>query len=255
MSNKKQIMISKIIMTLIGMLFWSSNGFADKKHIVLSTCNYSPYYAEALPDGGYFTDIARKAFQRAGYMLEIKWVPWKRALLLAKKGKTHGVLGIAYNDERTQHFIYSDVIDTDNYVFFARKGHSISYKGLSDLKTYRVGVWAGSIMAKELKSAGFKRLQNVTRDDQNVKKLLLDRIDCFPGSERAMLYYINNNFPEKINDIVLLKPPYKTYPYYITISKKSPNHATIITDFNKGLLQIRQDGTIEKILKKYGMDK
>jgi len=254
MINKIQIIIFKIFMTSVVMLCCNDNCFAEEKHIVLATTNYEPYYASTLPDGGYFTEITREAFRRVGYTLEIQWYPWKRAIITAKTGEAHGVLGIAYTEERIKYFSYSDIIDTDYYVFFASKGHSISYKGvLSDLKPYVIGIYNGSMVAKDLKNAGLKKLDNVTRDEQNIKKLLRGRIDCFPGSKRAMLYYINKKHPENKHDIVMLEPPYKAFPYYITISKKIPDHAIIIRDFNKGLEQIKKDGTFEKILKKHGI--
>ncbi len=57
-----------------------------------ATVNAPPLCDETLPDGGLYTAITRKAFQRAGYTLEIKFMPWKRAFELTKSGNCDGLM-------------------------------------------------------------------------------------------------------------------------------------------------------------------
>ena len=80
--------------------------FSQDKKVTLATDPWPPYYGPDLENQGYFTEISRAAFQRAGYQLVVEFVPWKRALKMAKTGKYDGVLGAFYNDERTQWFTH-----------------------------------------------------------------------------------------------------------------------------------------------------
>lgn len=225
---------------------------AEQRTITLATVNWEPFYSETLPAGGYFTDLVREAFQQVGYTLDMKWVPWKRAMERAKKGdKYHGVLGASYRKEREVHFVYSEVIDVTSFVFIARKGHRISYQTLSDLKQYVIGGMRGSVDSVELLAAGFQ-VEEVTTDKQNILKLLHGRIDLVTGGKRTLQLLINTEFAEHRSDIVFLSPPLKNVTVHIIVSKKVPDHETIIADFNRGLGMIKADGRFDQILQKHG---
>src|SRR3990167_6079785 len=52
--------------------------------IRLASLEWPPYTGAQLPDGGESTATLKAAFAAAGYQLEVDFLPWERALALAK---------------------------------------------------------------------------------------------------------------------------------------------------------------------------
>jgi polar amino acid transport system substrate-binding protein len=201
---------------------------------------------------GYFSEISRQAFQKAGYEMSITWMPWQRALNAAKTGRDFdGVLGAGHSEERAKSFEYTDPIDTDTYVFFTHKDNKFSYEKPSDLKPYTIGGMRGDIAGASLKTTGFNIIETATFE-QSIKMVLAKRIDFFIASKRVIQSILNTKFKQQSADIVALSPSYKEYSYYIIISKRIRNHKSIAQDFNLGLKQIKEDGTVGEILHDFG---
>lgn len=220
--------------------------------VKLGTVEWPPFMGSNLPKEGYFSEISRQAFKKAGYEMSITWMPWQRAMNAAKSGAVlDGVLGAGYTEERAKSFVYTDPVDIDTYVFFTHKDNKINYKKLSDLHPYSIGGMRGDIAATGLKSAGFNIIENSTFE-QSIKMLLTKRIDCFVASKRVVQSILNTQFSTQRNNIIALSPSYKDYSYYIIISKKIDDHKTIIQNFNIGLKQIKKDGTIDQIFEEFG---
>lgn len=224
---------------------------ADKL-VKLATVEWPPFFAESLPQNGYFAAISRQAYQRAGYKMAITWMPWQRAMNEGRSGKVYdGVLGAGYSKERANHFEYTDPVDIDTYVFFAHKNHEIIYKKTSDLQSYSIGGMRGDIAVNSLKASGFNIVEAATFE-QIIKMLLAKRIDCFIASKRVTQSILNSKFKAQRNNIITLSPSYSEYNYHILISKQIKNHKTIAENFNNGLKEIKEDGTVNLILKDFG---
>ena len=131
--------------------------------ITLATLNWLPSFGEDLPEQGYFSALCREAFRRAGYELELKFIPWIRALEMAKYGYYDGVMGAYYNDERTRYFHFTDPIYQIREVFVVRKGFSVEYSELEDLMGMSVGIIKGYSYESELRSMGLEL--EATMDD------------------------------------------------------------------------------------------
>lgn len=229
-----------------------SDAKSGEKTIILATVNWEPFFSETLPNNGYFAEAVREAFKLAGYRMKIKWVPWQRALSIAKAGNIyHGVLGAGYAEDRDRYFMYTDPIDTDTFVFFVQKRNDLYHKKLSDLYLYTIGGMRGDTSIDRLKVAGFK-VDMVESYELNIEKMLKGRIDCFIGSKRVIESIINKKFKARADEIVALTPPYKLYKYHIMISRKVPDYQTIVAEFNRGLETIKSNGTFDIILERHG---
>lgn len=250
----KNIMAIMLISGLTILSFTSHRVNAEERTIVLATVNWEPMFGENLPKGGFYTEITRQAFQRVGYGLKVEFVPWKRALESARKGKYGGLLGAYYSEERTQDFLYSELVYVDEVVFFRRKGEPPStYQSLRDLIPYSIGVTRGLAYIDSLKEEEPSlKLIEVNDTEQNIKKLVRKRIDLFPAGKVYILHMLQTRYPDWKDQIQTVSPPFKEEGLYNPISKNVPDHQTIVTDFNRGLQMIKDDGTFHKILNEYG---
>jgi polar amino acid transport system substrate-binding protein len=227
---------------------------AAPRTLVFVTLDAPPYFGEGLPDGGFYTELSREAFQRVGYTLEVEFMAWNRALELARQGDYDGMLGLYYTEERAKDFIYTEPIYDDEIVFFSRKGETITYTTLRDLTPYTIGALLGAAEIERFKQEGLKFIE--TSDYAiNLKNLMTNRIDLVFGSRVFLLNLIATQFPEWIEAIDVVQPPYRIEKMHNGISKNVADAATIVADFNRGFQMIKDDGTFDRILQKHGFGK
>lgn len=229
------------------------SGVVSAEKIVLSTVSWEPIYGQELKENGFFSALAREAFKRAGYDMEIEFMPWKRALESARLGEYDGLLGAYHNEERAKDFFYSDAVYSTDEVFIQRKGKGITYTKVEDLKPYTIGGARGGAQLEELRSMGFS-IKETTEDAQSLKKLAADRIDLVLMGRAPLLYKLSNDSSLKVfnGKLDIIEPPYKSFNLYCTINKKKSNAQKIINKFNQALKQMKSDGSYNEILQRFG---
>ena len=229
---------------------FSANTYSET--LKLTTVDWQPFYGQDLPEKGFFSAIAREVFKRAGYDIKIEFQPWKRALELTKKGNYDGLLGSYYNEERTEHFIYSDKVFENKDVFISKNKDLVLYKALSELKSYQIGSGRGYTYSDELKQNGFNIIE--TNDDlHSLRMLLKDRVDLVLMSEVHFKYLLEHDLDlfAKQEELFVLNMPFRVHSLYCPILKKRENSEEIVARFNEALSEIKEDGTLDKILTRF----
>ncbi|GGY47570.1 amino acid ABC transporter substrate-binding protein [Bacterioplanes sanyensis] len=242
--------IIKTFLCVLTMVLSSNWALAEK--ISLATVNWQPFYGDDLPENGFFTAIAREAYKRAGYELVVDFLPWKRALEEARKGKYDGLLGAYYSEDRAKTFYYSDIVHTNDEVFIQNIGRGIEFNQLEGLKRYKIGAMRGSAQLEELRSKGFD-VDETTDDVQNLKKLAADRVDLIIMGRQQFYYQLNNSseLAGLKDNFELINPPFKSFELFCAITKKRPDGAEITKKFNAALNEMKSDGTIQAILSRF----
>ena len=104
------------------------------------TVEFGPFYGPQYKGGGVYAEITTEAFKREGITVEIDFVPWRRALQLARAGKYDGVLGAYHSEKRAKDFLFSDPVLPVEIGFIALKTFPLeNYSNLKELGGYRVG--------------------------------------------------------------------------------------------------------------------
>lgn len=226
---------------------------AAQKKIVIAATDWAPYSGSSLLNGGFLSEITITAFRKAGYDATLIILPWKRALEMTKEGKYDALLGASYTKERTLFFAYPKHSWNNHVFFFVKKETNRTYVTLKDFCPARIGVFLGSFYAERFRKIGCLTVEEVPTIQQNIKKLLSDRIDLFIDSKDAVVYYINKEFPGHKNDIKTVLPCYENDKIYLVISKKIPKSAQMIRDYDLGIKAIKADGSYQKIIEKHGI--
>ncbi|MCP4104202.1 MAG: transporter substrate-binding domain-containing protein, partial [Desulfobacteraceae bacterium] len=216
----------------------------------LATMNWEPIYGKSLPEGGVFTAVTREAFRRGGYRLDVKFVPWKRAMKMSKRGDYHGILGAGQSSERKPHFTATEMVIQFEGFLFSRAEETITYTELQDLKQYTVGVVRGEVADEMLQNAGVK-VERVPTYGQNLKKLMAKRISLMSGDKFLMSDLLKKH-PEYQGKVKAVSPPYLVTPLCVLISKTRPDYAAVTADFNRGLQEMLNDGAFDAIVKRFG---
>jgi polar amino acid transport system substrate-binding protein len=222
------------------------------KSITLATLEWPPYVGEKLPGNGITTEIIKEAFARMGYEVKLSYIPWTRVLQDVKDGKVEAGYPAYYSDERAVTYQLSDKFAAGTTGFFKRKAQAIAYTKLEDLKGLRIGIIRGYANPAAFEAATYLTKEEAADDEQNLRKLAAGRIDLALADKFTAQYILNTTFPEGKDALEFVEPVLDTQPLYIMFSRKVTGFDQKATDFNAGLKLIQADGTVDKILAKYG---
>ena len=240
---------------LFSVLFFSVAvpSFAQKT-ITFAAVNWEPYSGEKLPSFGFHSEITVEAMKRAGYNVQIKFVPWERGLLMVRTGEVDGILTIYYTEERAQTMLFSAPVTFATVVLMKRKDSIIqdSYQTLQDLRYYTFSVVRGFASSPEFDSADYLKKEFANSGESNLLKLQYGRVDMIAEAKENILYLINTDFPEIIGTVEVLDPPLNVQNVYNAFSKAIPNSQKLVEDFNKSLHELKDDGTYNMIMQKHG---
>ncbi len=232
-------------------LMTSTALFAGKK-LVLASLDWEPYIGQNVKDEGYVAVLVKEAFKRKGYDLEIKYMPWARVIKMAKSGRYDGYFPEYFAEELKTNYKISSPFPGGPLGFYKRKGDSITYKSIKDLIPYNIGVVRGYVNTKEFDDASYLKKQEAKDDLTNFRKLLKKRIDLVVADKFVGKYVVSKDMPGEENNIEFVEPPLENKDLYVCFSKKGKNTDVLYKVFEEGLKEIINDGTVEKILAKYG---
>ncbi len=241
----------KFITLLVLVSFqWSS---LEARDIKMTTVDWPPYYGAEMEDNGVITVIVKAAFEKVGHNASIKFMPWKRALKETKEGIYDVAMGGYHTEERAKTYLFSDPFYDIDVGFVALKTAGITnYSKLEDLKKYKIGISRGWANSKEFDEADFLNKEEATNQIINIRKLFKKRIDMLTIAFGIFRYEVSKMKEHSVDDVAFVQPPLSKNSLYLLVSRAKSDHAKIAEDFNKGLKTIKEDGSYDKILKKYG---
>lgn len=208
---------------------------------------------------GFFPDLFRQIVQHAGVNATIKLYPFKRLNQYLQTGKIDGAISIFHKKEREAYLIYSaSPILISRTLVFTKKGKEFPFDSIADLYGKQIGTLAGwSIRNKDYdvaKNEGKFVVSGAQSYDQNINKLMADRVDCMISTDQLTWFFLNKR--NLTDDIVALEKAIDRNVTYIAISKKTKNILdthTLMRKLNAAHTVIQNDGTYKQLLRKYGL--
>jgi polar amino acid transport system substrate-binding protein len=245
-----KLMFGVILMTVSAMLSISFRCAAETSLTIATGAN-GIYSSETEVNGGVFPDITRAALQRMGYAIDLKFVPWKRGLQLSREGVYDGLMVVSFKEERLAYFHYSDAVLHNEGYLYTQRGKSLSYVNLQELTPYTIGTIRG-LLFSDLLQAKNVHIEEVATHEQNIQKLMAERVDLIAAPKLVIRKVLNSSYPKWKDSIEQMNLPFYAGSLHFVISRKNPQHQKIINDFNKGLQAIHADGSFENILRAHG---
>lgn len=234
-----------LFMLIIG---WPSPVPAQSPPIIVAVdVAYPPYMFGTDPATGIYPEIIRAAFQQCGLPVKVIGYPWKRALELGREGKV-AIGGIYQNIERMNFFAYSDPLFTETLVVCVKKGRGFPFRGVIALRGKRVGInrgWSYGEVFDNARWSGLFNAEEATDNQANLKKLLVDRVDCIIADELSLLRILKQKgWGDRIE---MLHPPAAVNSTHLVFAKHT--HQTHVLEmFNQGLVRIKENGTYNRII-------
>ncbi len=201
---------------------------------------------------GYAVDAATEALTRAGYQPIVKLEPWPRAIEDVTAG--NGIIThFSKTPQRERIFEFSQPLVYDRIVVAVRKGREFPFTSVKDLVGKRVGVlrgvayggdWAASL--KDL------TLEEDTDAVARLGKLVRDRLDAaIISSGAAGLEIAAHQAGLRPAQFTILAVPILDDPNYLAIAR-GPDSPRIMAGINAAIATMHADGTIDRIMAKYG---
>lgn len=213
---------------------------------------YPPY--EMLDRDGVITgihiDMAREAFRRMGDSVKFEARPWRRALQDIRTGDAFAASSGFRIPEREEYAFYPDEPLSDEVtVIAANKVSGVEVNSLEDLRGLTVGVVSGYVYGH-----GFEELDGLKKEYSNsndllLKKLFNFRVDVIIGN-RDVLRYLTREQDRSAH----IRFVYEVgrQPLYLFFSKAFGMEAKRAAErFSEAIREMRRDGTVDRILRKY----
>ena len=231
-------------------LFVSLSSFGET--VKLAIGDWAPYTSSSDANGKISEKIVEAAFAEEGVTVKLDYFPWARSYKLVVEGKYDGTFPWYSTDQKRKETLYSEqpVIE-DKEVFFKLKSSGFKWDTLPDLKTYKVGAIIGYSHVDRFKAASV-RFSGVKNEKLNFQKLISKRIDTFPASELVGYYLLKQQFSKQEAAMITHdSKPLSNSGMYVLFSRTKSGSKGFYEKFNKGMKAIKENGTLEKILKKY----
>ncbi|SDK90339.1 polar amino acid transport system substrate-binding protein [Maridesulfovibrio ferrireducens] len=241
--------MNKLITALfLAILFISAPAYAGQE-LLLATDSFPPYYYEK--DGkphGLYCDLVALTFEQMNIAIKLSFVPWKRALFMAKNNISNGIMGILKTEERKKWLIYAEEpISKTQIVIFHRKGENFQYKDLDSLKGKRIGIVKGYSYGDAFTKSNIFSREEVSSLNLNFRKLLAGRIDLVAGFKAVGIHTLNKmNLSDKIS---FSHTPVHQSSLYLAFGLKPGNKALAI-EFSRILRKIKKSPACIEAMKR-----
>ena len=244
--------MEKILLSL-SLVIMLSTALSPEERTVVAVSNPWPPFIES-DNTGFALDIVRESFRSQGYSLDMVIVPWARAETGVISSEYDILPDVWFSLPREKSLLFSRPFYENTVKFIKRKGDPFVYEGIYSLKGKTVGVIDGYGYDEAfLNSTLFERVA-VPDIMTNIRKLLANRIDLTLADELVGINLMTRADPALMDRIEFVEKPLSVKPLHIASGRNNVRSREIIEAFNRGLEEIRSNGTFQAILNKYGLE-
>lgn len=240
--------------TLVGF----ATGTMAAEPVSMRADHWCPYNC-APEDGkpGYMVEVIRNILARENIELDYGLLDWTEALDAVRTGKVMGAVGA--NRRETPDFIFpKEPLGLSGTVLVQRRGGNWKYDGTASLAAIKIGAvksysYDAAIdghIATHAKAGKVVLLSGDNVSGQLVTKLLSGEIDAFVEDANVADYLVLSGGYESVVDII---PIGEKTEVSIALAPKNPRSQEIADLLDKGIAEMRANGQLGKILKRYGM--
>ncbi len=241
--------MKKIIALLLAVAMlccFAGCGAKEDKTLVMGTNAAFPPYEYVDDDGnivGIDAEIAAAIAEKLGMELEIKDMEFDSLITACAGGSIDVVLaGMTVTDERKESVNFSDSYATGIQVIIVKEDSAIATA--DDLEGKIIGVQSGTtgdIYCTD--DYGQDNVKQYANGALAVEALKNDQVDCVIIDNEPAKAYVAANEGLKI-----LETEYVTEDYAIAVAKENTE---LLENINKAMAELKEDGTIDKIVNKY----
>lgn len=187
--------------------------------------------------------------QKLGIKIETIPLPWKRCQDDMREGKVDGIFAASFKTERLDMGVYPMAGDKpdaarammyDGYSLYRLKGGAVQWDGKKLTAAGSIGAQPGYSIVDQLKQLGVKVDEGTKTADDNLKKVLLGRLDAAALQTLEGDNSLSTN-PEYGAKLEKVTPPLVDKPFFLMLSKQFvAKYADFSKDVWKALAEVRE---------------
>ena len=223
---------------------------AARVYVVGTDAAYAPFESQNEKGEivGFDVDVVKAVAQKAG--IEVKFVntPWEGIFNSVAQGdRDLLVSAITITNERKQTLDFSEPYFDAQQLIAVKKDSKITK--FADLKKLKVGVQNGTTGDEVVAKLQGKDSANIKRFESTplaLKELEAGGVEAVVADNGAVVNYVNNNADAKFKTIS--DTSFAAEQYGLAVKK---GNAELLAKLNKGLADIKADGSYNQIYAKY----
>lgn len=215
------------------------NPASQETRLTFALGEYPPYYSKKIAQFGKIPERTSSIFNEQDVRIKYRWCSWPRAYEYVRSGRYDGSFTNIKTVEREREFYFSDPILQTDTLFFHLKRTSFCWSDISDIRNRILGMTLGYRCPPEVHEAaqnGDVKIDWVSSNILNFKKLLMQQVDIFPINKDVALHTLQEHFSSsERRKITWSRTPLSINSTYLIFSKKNPENWERIQLFNAGL--------------------
>lgn len=224
------------------------------KVIISAHPNYPPFHWNSEDTLiGASIEISRRIFESLGVDVKVSYEgPWKRVLMSAKQGKVDFIPALKRTSERQGYLHFTQNSFSSNPIaVFVRKNEVKAVTLLQDLDGLFGSVNAGDKHGEKIDSfiSNQSNMQFIHGLKQNFQMLKRGRTDYFITGYYTGYDYLKANELDKYFEIAFKINELEIHNGFSSHYAKECN--SIVNEFDLKLIQLKQEGEVEKSISKY----
>lgn len=227
-------------------VFAQKGSDSKQKLVMVTSADYPPYEFRKTATGdeiiGFDVDIAKNIALQLGFELEIKDTDFSGIIPALQSGRADfAMAGMTPTEERRKNVDFSNIYYEAKNTIVAKKGSNFIKP--EDLTGKKVGVQLGSTQEKAAKNFKDVKLIALNKTGEIIQEVKANRIEAAILEDTIAKGFIDNNPDLEFNTI----PTKEEAGSAIAFPKGSKR----VADFNRVLAQMKQNGEIESLVKKW----
>ena len=246
MKKMKRIIIFIIVVCGLAMTV-----HAETIHVVGTEYPPFTYLQDGVPVG-FAIGLLKAMFKETTLEAEFRLFPWERArTMLTEKKNTLAFL--ARNTKREKLYKWIGPVYPRTIALYRLKTRPEIHLGSADdIGSYKIGVVRGYAGINDLLRAGIPQhnLEDVSRDELNIRKLFEARIDLIANNDLVLAYLLRNeghSFAD-VENVLAITGEGESY-YYFGMNNKTDDR--LVTQLQRALKKLKENGTYGAMLKEY----
>lgn len=193
---------------------------------------------------GLIVDLIKELSKKISYDIEVEAINWQEAQSKVLSGKADALLHFNPSPEREELYDFSTGLLKSEFSIFKKSG-DLSISDISDLENKKVGVELLGYPRYLLEA--FDGITIVTIQDwvSGFEMIESGSLDLLVADKWIGEYALAKS---KVSDIQVIQEPIETRYSYIAVRK---GNEELLKHINKGLKEMKSDGSMEKILNKW----
>ncbi len=259
--SKEFLIFCTIFIFAVSVTLAVSENESIAETIILAEDVYPPF---SNPDGsGLSNEIVLAAFKAAGINIRLKVFPFPRLMKMVKIGKAPAGFNCAVTQSLKQDYIFPEhPLYTIHTRFYYNKENPLVIDTENDVtdKIVKKGIIVGEVLGyiyppfyEALKKAVPPLHSEAIRSDEKlIRKLILKRNRIALMTGEVVNYHVHRM---KLEGHLGYGAFEWEVPLHIVFSKKHPQGASLAENFDRGMEIIRENGTYDRLVRKYPISK